>query len=284
MRNQLRRLSVCSLAVLWVLAGACAKASFAPTADGAGGAGGTGGTDGPAAIGDSGVEPDVIESCPEPNLPCSGAPAPGICDPVCQLGACNWCTEKCTYISDGTNKQPACVPKTGKGVFPDSCDNSKPFDDCAPGSICLPPAVGDTTAYCFELCARTADCLGGPACGQRALSPAGGSVGVCDPPYDLCGIDGTCCDPLGSPPGLTPCPANRVCLLVSPDLSSRHSQTMCDFGYGGQRVSQSCASSRDCLPKMTCVRNACQQVCSTAYPCASGTCTWWGDEYGYCQN
>jgi hypothetical protein len=241
-------------------------------------------------MGDSGVEPDVepdaIESCPEPNLPCSGASAPGVCDPVCQRRGCNWCTEKCTYVFDGTNKQPACVPKTGKGVFPDSCDNSKPFDDCAPGSICLPPAVGDTTAYCFQLCARTADCLGGPACGQRALSPAGGSVGVCDPPYDLCGIDGTCCDPLGLTPGLTPCPANRVCLLVSPDLSSLNSQTVCDFGYGSTRVSQSCVSSRDCLEGLSCVNGLCQQVCNLANPdCPNGgTCTWWGNQYGYCKN
>jgi hypothetical protein len=299
MRNQLRRLSLCSLTVLSVLAGACAKASFAPATEGGvetGGAGGAGGTDGPATIGDSGVEPDVEpdvrESCSEPNLPCSRAPAAGICDPVCQVGGCNWCNEKCTYIFDGTSKQPACVSKTGKGVFPASCTyssgNSTQSDDCAQGSICLPPSVGDLTPYCFRLCAGTADCPSAVACGQRALSPAGGSVGVCDPPYASCGIDGTCCDPLGLTPGLVPCPTNRVCLLVSPDPGSQHSRTMCDFDPGSNRVSQSCSSSHDCLAKLTCVNHICQQVCSTvdstAPPCPLGTtCTGWGEEYGYCQ-
>ena len=282
MRNQIRRLSVCSLTVLLVLAGACTKASFSPSTDGPGVAGGTGGI---AGAGDSGidrdVEPDVRESCPAPNLPCFGAPAAGICDPVCQLGGCSWCTEKCTYVFDGTNKQPACVPVTGNGVFPDSCDNSKQFDDCAPGNICLPPAVGDTTAYCFQLCANAGDCLGGVACGQRNLSSLSVLVGVCDPPYDPCGTDGTCCDPLF----LTGCPGGRACLLVSPDLNSRHSRTMCDFSYGGLGVSQPCDSSRDCLAKTTCVNHLCQQVCNTANACPAGkTCTWWGDEYGYCQN
>jgi hypothetical protein len=291
MRNQLRRLSLCSLLVL--SAWACAKASFVPATEGGagtGGAGGTGGTDGPAAIGDSGVEPDVESdggvSC-EPNLFCSRAPAAGICDPVCQRGGCNWCTEKCTYVFDGTAAQPACVSKTGNGVFPASCtyssDNSTQSDDCAQGSICLPPSIGDLIPYCFRLCAGTADCPGGVACGQRALSPAGGLVGVCDPPYVPCGIDGTCCDPLG----LKGCP-NGVCLLVSPD-SSGHSQTMCDFDPGSNRVSQRCSSSHDCLPKLTCVGHICQQVCSTvdstANPCPPGTtCTGWGAEYGYCTN
>jgi hypothetical protein len=295
MRNQLRRLSLYSLLVLSVWAAACAKASFAPATEGGMGAGGTGGTggtgetggtDGPAAVGDSGVEPDVEfdvgGSCPEPNLPCSRSPAAGICDPVCQRGGCNWCTEKCTYVFDGTAAQPACVSKTGNGVFPVSCKYAKQSDDCAPGSICLPPSVGDPTPYCFRLCAGTADCPGGVACGQRNLSSLSVSIGVCDPAYVSCGIDGTCCDPLG----LTGCP-NGACLLVSPD-SSQHSRTMCDFDYGSSRVSQSCSSSRDCLAKLTCVNHICQQVCSTvdptAPPCPLGTtCTWWGEEYGYCQ-
>jgi hypothetical protein len=288
MRNQLRRLSACSLTVLSVLAGACAKASFAPTTEGGVETGGAGGTDGPATIGDSDVgpdvEPDVRESCPEPNQPCFGSPATGICDPVCQHRGCNWCKEKCSYVFDGTSAQPACVSSTGQGVFPVSCKYAKQSDDCAPGSICLPPALGDTTPYCFQLCTLAADCLGEVSCGQRSLSSLGVSIGVCDPPYASCG--GTCCDPLGG----IGCSAPRaVCLLVSPDQRSQHSRTVCEFDRGGQKPGQSCSASRDCLPKTTCVNNFCRQVCNYANPtlglCPDGTtCTWWGDEWGYCPN
>jgi hypothetical protein len=283
MRNQLGGLSLCSIALL-VGAGACAKASFAPATIADGG----GGTDGPAAAADSGVEPDVGEfevgeSCSEPNLPCSDAPATGICHPICQRGGCNWCNEKCSYVFDGTVAQPTCVSNTGQGVFPASCKYSKQSDNCAQGSICLPPALGDITPYCFQLCILAADCLGEVACGQRDFSSLGVSIGVCDPPYDSCG--GTCCDPL-DPLGGIGCSAPRgVCLLVSPDQRSQHSRTVCEFDQGGQKPGQSCSASRDCLPKTTCVNNICRQVCNTANLCASGaTCTWWGAEWGYCPN
>jgi hypothetical protein len=120
------------------------------------------------------------------------------------------------------------------------------------------------------------------ACGQRNLSSPSALIGVCDPPYDPCGTDGTCCNPLG-PSG---CSAPRgVCLLVSPDQGSRHSRTVCEFDHGGQKPSQPCSASRDCLQKTTCVNNICRQVCNDANSCSSGaTCTWWGDEYGYCPN
>jgi hypothetical protein len=282
MRNQLGSLSLCSLAVLSVWAVACANASFAPAPIADGG----GGTDGTAAADDSGVEPDVepdvSESCPEPNQPCSGSPATGICDPVCQHGGCNWCKEKCSYVFDGTAAQPACVSKTGQGVFPASCTYAKQSDNCAQGSICLPPAVGDPIPYCFQLCVLAEDCVGGMACGQRNFSSLNVSIGVCDPPYDSCG--GTCCDPLGG----IGCSAPRgVCLLVSPDPdpNSQHSRTVCEFDHGGQRPGQTCSASRDCLQKTTCVDGICRQVCNDANPCASGAdCKKWGNEYGYCPN
>jgi len=232
-------------------------------------------------------ESDVGGSCSEPNLPCAGVPTTGICDPVCQLRGCDWCTEKCSYVFDGTNTRPACVSHKGQAAFPDSCvlsssDLSQQSDDCAPGNICLPPTVGDSIQYCFQLCSIDADCLGGVACGQRKLSSLGDLIGVCDPPYDPCGIDGTCCDPLG----LSGCSAPRgVCLLVSPDQGgSQHSRTVCEFDHGGQKPTETCSSSRDCLPKTTCVNNICRQVCNTANPCPSGDCTQWGTEYGYCSN
>jgi hypothetical protein len=270
-----------------VLTVACIKAKFEPIT---GGEGGTGGTTEAGTTGndDSGLASDVGGSCPEPNLPCSGSPSTGICDPVCQTGDCDWCSQKCTYVFDGTSAQPTCASSTGHGAFPNSCTRysaatSKQSDDCAPGSICLRPTVGDSVSYCFQLCAAAADCLGGLECGQRQLSSLGGSVGVCDPPYSPCGTDGTCCDPLA----LTGCPDNRVCLLVSPDPGAQpqHSRTVCEFGNGGQVDSQPCSASRDCMEKYTCVNNMCRRVCNTASPCPPGaTCKPWGVEYGYCSN
>jgi len=182
MNKTLRGLSSSCLVSLLVLTAACAKASFAPTSGDVGATGGTAETEdsglapevgGSDVAGSDVGESDVGGSCSEPNLPCAGVPTTGICDPVCQLRGCDWCTEKCSYVFDGTNTRPACVSHKGQAAFPDSCvlsssDLSQQSDDCAPGNICLPPTVGDSIQYCFQLCSIDADCLGGVACGPFA--------------------------------------------------------------------------------------------------------------------
>jgi hypothetical protein len=285
MKNLLRNLWLSPFAVLLVSTFACTKPSFAPIASAGGDAGGGGGAGG------SGPAPDASVTCPEPNLPCSGMITTDICDPVCQTGGCNWCSQKCTYAFDNATAQaqPACAANGAK-TFPQACavvslGSASQYDDCAPGSICLAPTIGDNFTYCFSLCRSKADCLYQVACGQRKLSAVGGLVSVCDPPYDQCGADGTCCDPFGGTAG-TVCATNRVCLLVSPDPVSGHSRTVCEFGYGDGRNGTTCASSRDCRIKNTCVGNQCRQVCNNANPCpGGGNCTTpVGSEYGYCPN
>lgn len=283
-----------SLAMLLVSVLACAKADLVPIADVAVDARDT--TDlanvadsanlgHDARADDSSIGPEVNTTCPAPSLNLCTPHTAQPCDPVCQTGDCDWCTQKCSYAFDHVAAQPTCTSR-GQKIFPQPCavnssGSSSQFDDCALGYICLAPIIGDNPTYCFALCASAADCPHSVDCGQRKLSPAGGLVAVCDPPYDQCGTDGTCCDPVAG----SGCPANRSCLLVSPDPDSKHSRTVCEFAYGNGRNSSPCDSSRDCLVKNTCVSNTCRQICNSASPCPnSGICTSWGTEYGYCPN
>ena len=298
MRYIPRNLLTSWLAVLLVSSVACTKASFERIASGgAGGSGGgadAGGSGGGGQIADAGDAesaggsgdassgPEAGVVCPAVPLVCSATTA-GSCDPVCQTGSCNWCTEKCTYAFDGVREQPTCASKGQKTVLQqcrlDSAGLPTQHDDCAPGNICLAPTIGDNLTYCFSLCVRAADCTN-VNCGHRPLSAAGGSVSVCDPPYDQCGVDGTCCDPISG----SGCPADRVCLLVSPDSGTKHSRTVCDFAYGNGRNGVTCDSSRDCYIGNACVPDStCRQVCKSANDCPnSGVCTMWETEYGYC--
>jgi hypothetical protein len=287
MENLPKNLWLGGAIALLVLGASCVRASFEAAADAAADAQDPGGTGGAGDAGEAGPGAEVRMTCPAPNLACSGGITTGTCDPVCQTGNCDWCNhnQKCTYAFDGTVAQAVCA-KSGQGVFPQACQvtssgSLQQSDDCATGSICLAPTIGDAFTYCFGLCRSKAECLYGAECGPRKLSPAGGSVSVCDPPYDQCGVDGKCCDPLAG----SGCDANRFCLLVSPDLQTAHSRTVCDFAYGDGRNSSSCSLSRDCLLKNTCVNNICRQVCNDTNPCPNkGTCTPLGTEYGYCPN
>jgi len=267
------------LVALLVLTGACAQATFVPVTNDAGDPGKT------ESAGDSGPPPEVSMACTAPRLDCSGNGPTGTCDPVCQTGNCDWCNQKCTWALAGGSAQPTCASEGQKTLF-QACTvtfsgSPQQFDDCVAGSTCLAPTIGDELTYCFSLCRTQADCLSGVGCGQRKLSPAGGWVGVCDPPYDQCGVDGKCCDPLGG----SGCDTDRVCLLVSPDGDSGHSRTVCEFAYGNGRDSSPCNSARDCLLENSCVNGSCKQVCNSTNPCPNnGTCTPFGSEYGYCQN
>ena len=287
-----RRPSSALLIALLGLDAACTRAEFVPVSDGgttADDASDTGQTSDANPLADAGagdVRRDTVIICSAPSVPsCTGSGGTGSCDPVCQTGGCDWCTQKCSYVdrSGSGDVQPACT-RAGAGVFPQDCavvasGSPQQSDNCAPGSTCLPPIIGDSLTYCFGLCRSPADCAYGVECGQRKLSAAGGLVAVCDPPYDQCGVDGTCCDPLAN----SGCAANRVCLLVSPDLGSGHSRTVCEFSYGDGRNGSPCASARDCQIKNTCVNNACRQTCGSGAACAAGsTCTPLGSEFGYC--
>ena len=278
------------LIALLVSAGACVKADLVSIADAGVNAAdaadsGHDSANPRDARGAADSDPGPEVSCPVSSVSLCTPQTVVPCDPVCQTGTCDWCTQKCTYVFDGAAAQPTCSSR-GQKIFPQACAANSPgsssqHDDCAPGYLCLAPTIGDNFTYCFGLCASAANCPFGVACGQRKLSAAGGLVAVCDPPYDVCGVGGGCCDPVGG----SGCATNRTCLLVSPDPASGHSRTVCEFSYGGGRNSSACDSSRDCLTKNTCVAGTCRQVCNSVYSCPNGgDCTFWGPEYGYCPN
>jgi hypothetical protein len=230
--------------------------------------------------------PEVEPTCPAPTISFCSTESTNPCDPVCQVGNCNWCKEKCTYTyaADGSGPKPACAP-TGDTSVPIGCQvtgsgSAQQADNCAPGGICLPGVLGDGFHFCFTLCRTSVDCLGSVACAPRPLSPAGGTVKVCDPPYDQCGVDGHCCDPFDE----TSCGANRYCFLVAYDAGSGNSRTTCEFSYGDGRNGSPCSTARDCQPRNVCVEGACLAVCDTSHSCSPGTtCYLYGSEYGYCQ-
>jgi hypothetical protein len=288
------------LAVLLVSSVACVRASFDPIPVVTGGAraGGAGGSGSGGQIAGAGGGAGAVDSGTCPATPVQGCTLTTTdpCDPVCQTGSkCNWCTQKCTYSLAGTAAQATCAAKDPSpvAVFQPcgvtSSGSPSQDDNCVPGSICLQPVNGGnpSTGYCFALCHNAIQDCFGVACTQRTLSSIGGTVNVCDPPYDPCGPDGNCCDPLATtqPSG---CESGRVCLLVSPDQQSGHSRTVCEFSSGNGKNGAFCASAHDCSQAYTCVNdgphNGCHRVCNTANPCpvGGGECLPWGTEYSFC--
>lgn len=311
MKNLSKNLRSSCPAVLLVLSLACAKANFVPITSDAEISGGAGGSAEAGSGGAIGSGPDVSMTCDAAGWSptCVPSDTPEICDPVCQSGSCNWCLEKCTYVLVGSTAQPTCAGKdpSPAGVFQacgvTSSGSGIQHDNCGPGSICLQPINGGNVdnGYCFALCHSAIQNCPGVACTQRSLSSTGGTVlvSVCDPPYDRCGPDGNCCDPFASSTGdasTGSCGQGQVCLLVSPDPSSLHSRTVCEFSSGAGKNGAACASAHDCAPANTCVNggahNGCHRVCSNPnYPCPAATgcilcpvgdCLPWGSEYGFC--
>jgi hypothetical protein len=224
---------------------------------------------------------------------CQAQPS-GRCDPVCQSGDCDWCSQKCTLAGDGT---ATCAPR-GAIASGETCTvflagTAQQHDECQPAGICLTPGIGDPISYCFTLCHSEIDCPGAVACSPRPVARTeiglSASTLVCDPEYTSCdpGSAKSCCDPLALSTVSGGCPGGRFCYLVTPDPSG-HSRTTCEYTTGGKGRGEACQSSRDCLGKYVCAPSAsgnsgsCQRVCNTASPCSSGTCILLGAEYGYC--
>jgi hypothetical protein len=262
---------------------ACVRAQFSPVE----------GKD--SSVPDRSAPKKDASSCPAPNK-CSAQPAGGApCDPVCQTGTCDWCSEKCSIAGDGTT---TCSAK-GEGDALSGCNISKPgtdlqYDDCAPGNICL-PAGGTGYSYCFKHCGSSADCIGAP-CLLRSLTTKTGStalqVRVCDPPYSPCNdaVPGNCCDPV-SKTG-SGCRDDQTCYLVppspnTPDPKALDNLTVCDFTEKIGTKRARCSSVRDCAEGWSCNSTLlCQQVCvpnDTSNPCPDGgICTAVGKQYGFC--
>jgi hypothetical protein len=300
MRKHSTNLLVSWLAVLLMSSVACVRASFVPSADAAGGAG-AGGVGGSASGGQTagaGGGAGAGSTCPAPTCPTT---ATDTCDPVLQAcGTCDYCSKKCTYALVGGTAQATCTANdpSPRNVT-QSCNvtysgSSTQSDNCQPKNICLQPINGGNpgVGYCFALCrSAVQDCSGGVACTPRSLSSQGGTVNVCDPPYNSCGPSGTGCNPLAAAgsadSGPNSCPSGRYCLLVPPD-SSEDSRTTCEFSTGTGKNGAGCNSAHDCDFAYTCVNdgphNGCHRVCNPANPCpaGAGTCLWWGNEYGFC--
>jgi len=253
----------------------CAKANFVPRED----------------QGDSDADTCLTPIKPKPNCQ---ALTSSPCDPVCQSGSCNWCSQKCSLAGDAT---PVCAGwgniSSGNTCTVYLAATPQQHDECGPGDICLSPDVGGSVSYCFTLCHSEVDCVGNVACAFRAMGPmvAGTtpSAKVCDPEYVSCDPASAtaCCDPLASSAASSGCASGRFCYLVTAD-STGHSRTTCEYNTGGGGRGAACQSSRDCLEKYVCAPSGagtsgtCQRVCSGTTPCTSGTCVLLGAEYGYC--
>jgi hypothetical protein len=225
--------------------------------------------------------PDAAGSCAAP----TGTGA--LCDPVCQTGNCQWCSDKCSVAGNGTTS----CSSAGTGQTGDTCDIHEPdsssqYDTCAAANICL-PIPGTLTNHCFQHCRTAQNCPGGTACTKRTLSVRNGvDVSVCDPSYSKCddAAPGACCDPVKQ----VGCPSG-YCYLISPTTGG-DSRTVCEYETNETGVRGTvCSSPRDCAPGWTCNPTfQCQQVCDLKNP-SSNQCTYGGNcmqlagnQYGYC--
>jgi len=212
------------------------------------------------------------------------APPPGTCtEPASD--PCASCNQKCSYVGGvGGVTQAACVMLSGTKALYEECGvfregTKDQTDNCAAGSICLRPSGSEQVTFCFKLCRDSTQCPGyGVACGTRPLFSGGPPTNVCDPPYAKFG-DPEFCDPLAE----KSCGDNRFCFLVSPDDSSEHSRSVCEFSEGDIRDDgRTCKWARDCFPQYTCVNSQCKPVCKSKTTCDTGSCVALGLEYGYC--
>jgi len=232
--------------------------------------------------GDVGNAPADARICSEQML-CPSQPETGnVCNPVCQTGACDWCTQKCTVDGDG---KIGCASKGVVASRAVGCTISNPgeptqHDDCVPGTICLSPEQGSILSYCFPICSTNSDCVGGATCSPRLVSPvANGSTAmaaVCDPEPKSCNPDSlpACCNPILN----TGCADGQFCYLVSPDVTD--SRTVCDYTAG---FAVSCASSHECALGYGCTSaGVCKKVCDLTHTCPSGACVFAGAQFGFC--
>lgn len=267
-----------SVAVLAVL-GACTRASFSPIDQSDSGTGDTA---------DEAVEARV---CSAPTVSaCTTQIATGApCDPVCQAGTCDWCSQKCSLAGDGSTVCSSVGTRTtGSACVVSLAGTASQYDNCVAGDICLSPVLGSGVFYCFVNCRSSTDCPGGVACASRdiALTSSGSYITttVCDPTYHKCdsSVAGSCCNPVAD----TGCSTGQFCYLVTPDPQTNDSRTVCEYGTGIGGRSSVCSSSRDCSEGWACgAAGVCQKVCdpTASNPCsAGGVCTAYGKQYGLC--
>ena len=274
---------ICLLAVVSCLF-ACTRATFSsiPGLDA--------GTKSPDLAGGSpDLAPANADACALPVSRCVGdAASVDPCDPVCQAGSCDWCTQKCTEDINGHPVCGAYDKANSQGTYAQCtvqhAGSPTQSDNCDPGNIALMPDPGSGIYYCFALCRSNMDCPGGVACAPQLLSSSGASqveVDVCDPSYDSCNPGATtpCCNPVDS----TGCPIGRYCYLVAPDASG-DSRTACEYTQGTTTRTGNCSSVYDCAKGWTCIDGGCRQACDlSASGCPNGGfCTPSGNQYGYC--
>jgi len=274
-----KSLLICSIALPALMVG-CVRAAFTPAEQ------------------DSAGLPEVLPEetgvCPAPTPTCT-SPNDTItpCDPVCQTGQCNWCSDKCTVSGyDGTF---GCVRVGGTGVKGDGCNifnlgRPEQSDSCARGLICMGDYANPTpNTHCFQLCQSSADCTA-VSCNKRPVAPRA-TVGatlftasVCDPGYRTC--SGTqapysCCNPTDG----TGCDQGEICYLVSQvDPQTKNNRTVCEYWSGIGNANDVCTSSTDCGVGWFCSSGHCLMTCDPTSPsrCNSGICNPIGNQFGFC--
>ena len=283
-----RPLLICFLALPFLTVG-CVRASFSAPDEPDSGTEPDSGAEPDSGLTSGPDGPDDVGVCSAPEL-CSLLPLNGtVCNPVCQTGACKWCSQKCSIAGDGT---VGCSERSGDGKVGKSCTITnlgslgipRQSDTCGPGAICLGD-FGSENTQCFSLCASDADCQG-VACTPRPVAPPLTqdspvyTAKVCDPPYTSCAT--TCCNPISG----SGCLVGQTCYLVLNDSQTNDNRTICEDVTGIGNKQTFCNNSRECAVGWFCTDSGvCRQACDPKAPssCLNGVqCNPYGNQFGYC--
>lgn len=221
--------------------------------------------------------PEMAPVCPKPPLAGCTARDGLACDPVCQSGCCS--NQKCSALN--TDGEFGCVALVGVKIWHlnEPCDPSNRglpdrTDNCSPGLICV---EGNTARTCLKLCRDDSDC-GDTTCEKRPLELKPGS-----PEVHVCGLEPTVCNPTVQTN--SGCGTGRTCYLLASDKVNGDT-TVCEISSGGTSPNESCLTSRDCAPKLTCAGSVCRPVCAVAPAadiCPAGnTCQSSGKSFDFC--
>lgn len=215
--------------------------------DGAGGRSGAGGAGGGPV-------------CANPVGPlCAPGDAPGICDPVCQIGCP--CGQRCLVQASGL----ACATAGGQKVQGQVCQPGT--EECGPGLACVQETCGANLGRCRRMCRDATVCQGGAACTRAVLlanqMPSG---------QHACDLGDEPCDPYAA----TGCPDPALhCYVTGPN------QTSCDCpSPAGPPASEgeACSAYNDCAAGLACIQaggsSRCMRLCQSITDCV--TCTPFG--------